>query len=102
MLNINLFTAEYLEDEHNDDNNPLEDNYDLILPAIKKTIASQKELAINVDRIVKYDIQKKSGRVIEVQCTTNDGNIIYVEMEESYLNNVSGLIHFMIQINPNR
>lgn len=81
---------EYLEEEYNDDNNPLdENNFEEILPAIKKTIAAQKQLAINVDRIIKYDIHKKTGKVLEVQCTTDDGNVIYVEMEESSLSKVN-------------
>lgn len=60
-----------------------------ILPAIQKTIASKSGVELHEDTT--YNIFKKRGNEIEVECTTPDGKIFCVEMVmDGQLPNVSG------------
>lgn len=68
-----------MEDEDFDESSPEE--YEQLLPVIKKTIASRADLQLSGE--IKYKFTKKPGKIIEVQCTTSDGKVVCVEMEDN-------------------
>lgn len=69
---------EYLEEEFEEDSS---EQYEQLLPTIKKTVACRAKLQL--DDGTKYKFSRKPGKIIEVQCTTSDGNVVYVEMEDN-------------------
>lgn len=71
-------SEEYLEEDYEEESS---EQYEHLLPTIKKTVAARTKMQLDED--TKYNITRKPGKVIEVQCTTSDGNVVYVEMEDS-------------------
>lgn len=69
-------SEEYLEEEYLEN----AQQYEKFLPTIKTAVADQSE--VELDEGTKYQFTKKGGKVIEVRCTTSNGNVVFVEMEE--------------------
>lgn len=76
LIISDLQSEEYLEEEYLEN----AQQYETYLPSIKTAVAYQSD--VELDEGTKYRFTKKAGKVIEVRCTTSNGNVVFVEMEE--------------------